>query len=93
MINKLLRIFEKSVRIAIWLLFIVFILDVTGIFDLDKVQKAFVITMLITLWLLRIEITLEKINSRLDRGIRLSYSYTDKDGVKKTVHYLIQQAT
>ncbi|HDR0739533.1 hypothetical protein NMV02_11205 [Pasteurella multocida] len=93
MINKLSRLFEKSVKIAIWLLFIVFILDVTGVFDLDKVQKAFVITMLITLWLLRIEITLEKINNRLDRGIRLSYSYTDKDGVKKTVHYLIQQAT
>ncbi|UEA17555.1 hypothetical protein K7G92_000765 [Pasteurella canis] len=93
MINKLLLIFEKSVRIAIWLLFVIFILDVTGICDLDKVQKAFVITMLITLWLLRIEITLEKINNRLDRGIRLSCSYTDKDGVKKTVSYLIQQAT
>lgn len=93
MSNKLSRLFEKSVKIAIWLLFIVFILDVTGVFDLDKVQKAFVITMLITLWLLRIEITLEKINNRLDRGIRLSYSYTDRDGVKKTVHYLIQQAT
>ncbi|HDX1111692.1 hypothetical protein [Pasteurella multocida] len=90
MINKLLRIFEKSVRIAIWLLFIVFILDVTGICDLDKVEKSFVITMLISLWLLRIEITVDKVNEKLDRKTRISYTYTDEHGKEKTVSYLIE---
>ncbi|MGC6245763.1 hypothetical protein ACMXZD_06330 [Pasteurella multocida] len=68
MINKLSRLFEKSVKIAILLLLIVFFLNVTGVLELDKVQKAFVITTLFSLWLLRIEITVVDILPCLKAG-------------------------
>ncbi|HDR1832402.1 hypothetical protein NM952_12220 [Pasteurella multocida subsp. multocida] len=90
MINKLSRLFEKSVKIAILLLLIVFFLNVTGVLELDKVQKAFVITTLFSLWLLRIEITVDKVNEKLDRKTRISYTYTDEHGKEKTVSYLIK---
>ncbi|WP_424408475.1 hypothetical protein [Pasteurella sp. PK-2025] len=90
MLNKLFRLLEKSVKIAMLLLFIAFILHITGIFVLNNVEKSFVITMMILLWLLRIEMTVDKVNEKLDRKTRVSYTYKDENGEEKTVTYLIE---
>ncbi|WP_424407358.1 hypothetical protein [Pasteurella sp. PK-2025] len=90
MLNKLFRLLEKPVKIAMLLLFIAFILHITGIFVLNNVEKSFVITMMILLWLLRIEMTVDKVNEKLDRKTRVSYSYKDENGEEKTVTYLIE---
>ncbi|WP_424403225.1 hypothetical protein ACPEEL_04105 [Pasteurella sp. PK-2025] len=90
MFNKLSRLFENSVKIAMLLLFIAFILHITGIFVLDNIEKSFVITMMILLWLLRIEMTVDKVNEKLDRKTRVSYTYKDENGEEKTVTYLIE---
>ncbi|HHE3569466.1 hypothetical protein [Pasteurella multocida] len=93
MIDKIYKVFEKSVKIAMYILFLVLIADIAGIYILNTIQTAFVVGASLGLWLLRIEMTLDKVNRRLEKGIRLSYSYTDEKGEKKTVSYLIQQAT
>ncbi|AKD38114.1 hypothetical protein [Pasteurella canis] len=90
MINKLSRLFEKSVKIAMYILFLVLIADITGIYILDTIQTAFVVGASLGLWLLRIEITVDKVNEKLDRKTRISYTYTDEHGKEKTVSYLIK---